>query len=43
MIMSKISCNILIVGKEDAPEDVKAILKDLQNDDNPIIAIAKLK
>jgi hypothetical protein len=29
--------------KEDAPDDVKAILKDLKEDDNPIVAIAKLK
>jgi hypothetical protein len=30
-------------NKEDAPDDVKAILKDLKEDDNPIVAIAKLK
>ncbi|GHT83777.1 hypothetical protein FACS189420_0110 [Bacteroidia bacterium] len=30
-------------NKEDVPDDVKAILKDLQNDDNPIVVIAKIK
>jgi hypothetical protein len=30
-------------NKKDIPEDVKAILKDLKEDDNPIVAIAKLK
>jgi hypothetical protein len=30
-------------GKENIPEDVKAILKDLKDDDNPVVAIAKLK
>jgi hypothetical protein len=30
-------------GKQNLPDDVKKILKDLKEDDNPVIAIAKLK